>query len=101
MWMMLQQDEPHDYVVATGEAHSVRDVLEVAFDHAGLEIDEHVVIDPTLMRPAEVDHLVGDASKARRVLGWEPQVGFEELIRMMVDADLALLKREVARSGIS
>ncbi len=94
MHAMLQQDEPDDYVIATGQAHSVRDCLEIAFDHAGVSIDDHVVIDPTLLRPAEVEHLIGDASKARRVLGWEPEVGFEELIRMMVEADLALLKRE-------
>ncbi len=100
MWLMLQQDEPQDYVVATGVAHSVRDCLEIAFDHAGLPIDDHVVIDPTLMRPAEVDNLVGDASKARRLLGWEPRVSFEQLIRMMVDADLALLKHEVARRTV-
>jgi GDPmannose 4,6-dehydratase len=93
MWLMLQQDEPDDYVIATGIAHSVRDCLEVAFDHAGLEINHHVVVDPSLRRPAEVEHLVGDASKARRVLGWEPEVSFEELIRMMVDHDLALLSR--------
>jgi GDPmannose 4,6-dehydratase len=74
----------------------VRDCLEVAFDHVGLPIDDSVVVDPTLLRPAEVEHLVGDAGKARRVLGWEPRVGFEELIRMMVDADLALLRREAA-----
>jgi GDPmannose 4,6-dehydratase len=94
MHAMLQRDAPDDYVIATGQAHSVRDCLEIAFDHAGISIDDHVVIDPTLLRPAEVEHLIGDASKARRVLGWEPEVGFEELIRMMVDADLALLKRE-------
>jgi GDPmannose 4,6-dehydratase len=92
MWLMLQQDEPQDFVIATGVAHSVRDCLEVAFDHAGLEIDNHVVIDETLRRPAEVEHLIGDASKARRVLGWEPEVDFEQLIRMMVDADVALLR---------
>jgi GDPmannose 4,6-dehydratase len=98
MWMMLQQDQPGDYVIATGRAHSVRDCVEIAFDQVGLPIDDSVVVDPTLLRPAEVEHLVGDAGKARRVLGWEPQVGFEELIRMMVDADLALLKREAAFS---
>src|SRR5581483_7858938 len=97
MWMMLQQDEPQDFVIATGVPHSVRDCLEIAFDHAGLSIDDHVVVDPTLLRPAEVEHLVGDASKARRILGWEPQVSFEQLIRMMVDADHELLKRDVAR----
>jgi GDPmannose 4,6-dehydratase len=96
MWLMLQQDEPEDYVIATGAAHSVQDCLTIAFDHAGLAIDDHVVVDPSLMRPAEVEHLIGDSSKARRVLGWEPSVSFEELIRMMVDADLELLKREAA-----
>ena len=91
MWLMLQQDEPGDYVVATGVAHSVRDCLEIAFDQAGLDIDHHVVIDESLKRPAEVDHLIGDASKARRELGWEPRTSFEELIRLMVDADYELL----------
>jgi GDPmannose 4,6-dehydratase len=98
MWLMLRQDQPGDYVIATGRAHSVRDCVEIAFDQVGLPIDDSVVVDPTLLRPAEVEHLVGDAGKARRVLGWEPQVGFEELIRLMVDADLALLKREAAFS---
>ena len=92
---MLQQDEPGDYVVATGIAHSVRDCVEVAFERVGLPIDDHVVLDPAYLRPAEVEHLVGDASKARRVLGWEPEVSFEELIRMMVDADLALLRHQL------
>jgi GDPmannose 4,6-dehydratase len=91
MWLMLQRDEPEDFVIATGVAHSVKECLEVAFDHAGLEIDSHVVTDPSLQRPAEVEHLIGDASKAQRVLGWEPEVDFEQLIRMMVDADLALI----------
>jgi GDPmannose 4,6-dehydratase len=100
MWLMLQQDTPEDYVIATGQAHSVRDCVEVAFDHAGLSIDDNVVIDPSFLRPAEVEHLIGDASKARRILGWEPEVGFEELIRMMVDADLALLKHELSSRGV-
>jgi GDPmannose 4,6-dehydratase len=100
MWLMLQQDQPGDYVIATGQAHSVRDCVRVAFDHAGIPVGDSVIIDPTLLRPAEVEHLVGDAGKARRVLGWEPRVGFEELIRMMVDADLALLKREAAPRGV-
>jgi GDPmannose 4,6-dehydratase len=91
MWLMLQRDEPEDYVIATGVAHSVKECLEVAFDHAGLQIDDHVVLDPSLQRPAEVEHLIGDASKAKRQLGWEPEIDFEQLIRMMVDADLALL----------
>jgi GDPmannose 4,6-dehydratase len=91
MWQMLQQVEPGDYVIATGISHSVRDCLEIAFDHAGLPIDDHVVIDESFKRPAEVEQLVGDASKAKRVLGWDPIVSFEQLIRMMVDADLELL----------
>jgi GDPmannose 4,6-dehydratase len=93
MWMMLQQDVPEDFVVATGVTHSVRNCVEIAFDQAGISIDEHVVTDPTLVRPAEVDHLIGDATKAREQLGWEPKTDFEALIRLMVDADLALLRR--------
>ena len=93
MWRMLQRDQPEDYVIATGIAHSVRDCLEIAFDQAGLEIDGHVVIDESLRRPAEVDHLIGDASKARRDLGWEPETSFEQLIRLMVDADLRALQQ--------
>jgi GDPmannose 4,6-dehydratase len=91
MWLMLQQDEPDDYVVATGETHSVRECLELAFDQVGLETDAYVTFDAALERPAEVDQLIGDPAKARAKLGWEPTVGFEELIRMMVDADLKLL----------
>jgi GDPmannose 4,6-dehydratase len=92
MWLMLQQDEPDDYVIATGVAHSVRDCLEIAFDHAGLDTDHMVVIDESLKRPAEVDHLIGDASKAKRELAWEPGTSFEDLIRLMVDADYAVLR---------
>ena len=95
-WLMLQQDKPDDYVVATGVKHSVRELVELAFSHAGLDWQKHVVTDPTLFRPAEVNTLRGDASKARRVLGWAPKVSFAELIRMMVDADL---ERSAARSG--
>ena len=91
MWMMLQQPEADDYVIATGEVHSVREFAELAFRHAGLDWREHVVEDKSLLRPAEVDHLVGDPTKARTILGWEPVVHFPELVRMMVDADLALL----------
>jgi GDPmannose 4,6-dehydratase len=91
MWLMLQRDDPQDYVIATGVAHSVKECVEIAFDQAGLEMDGHVVIDDALKRPAEVDHLIGDASKAERELGWKPATSFEELIRLMVDADLALL----------
>jgi GDPmannose 4,6-dehydratase len=93
MWLMLQQDQPDDYVVATGTAKSVRDCLEVAFDQAGVKIDDHVETDVSLHRPAEVDHLIGDASKAERMLGWKPDTTFEQLIRLMVDADYELLKR--------
>jgi GDPmannose 4,6-dehydratase len=91
MWLMLQQDEPDDYVIATGETHSVREFCEVAFGHAGLDYEEFVVIDPEFFRPAEVDLLVGDPSKARAKLGWKPKVDFETLAVMMVDADLDLL----------
>ncbi|MFN3475934.1 MAG: GDP-mannose 4,6-dehydratase [Candidatus Methylomirabilales bacterium] len=92
MWLMLQQDHPDDYVIATGETHSVRELVEIAFSYVGLDWQEHVVIDPALIRPAEVDFLVGDASKARRKLGWRPRVSFRELIEMMVDADLTRLQ---------
>jgi GDPmannose 4,6-dehydratase len=88
MWLMLQQDEPDDYVIATGETHSVREFLDEAFGHLNLDWRMYVEIDPRYFRPAEVDLLVGDASKARRKLGWEPKVTFKELVRMMVDADL-------------
>jgi GDPmannose 4,6-dehydratase len=91
MWLMLQQDEPRDYVIATGETHTVRELCEVAFGHAGLDYRDHVTMDEAFIRPAEVDHLLGDASRARKDLGWEPQIGFEGLVRMMVDADLARL----------
>jgi len=92
MWLMLAQDEPDTFVVGTGEPHSVRQVCEIAFDHLGLDWEKHVVSDPEFARPAEVDHLCADASKARRVLNWHPEVSFEELIRMMVDADMAILE---------
>jgi GDPmannose 4,6-dehydratase len=92
MWLMLQQSKPQDYVVATAVTHSVRDLLEVAFGHVGLDYRDHVELDPSLLRPAEVHHLRGDYSKAKRELGWEPTVGFESLVQMMVDADLARLR---------
>ena len=92
MWLMLQQDQPDDYVVATGEAHSVQDLVEVAFAHAGLDWQKHVGVDPRFLRPAEVDHLIGDPSKARQKLGWKPSVDFKGLVTMMVDADIARLK---------
>jgi len=91
MWMMLQQPEAEDYVIATGRSHTVREMLEIAFRAAGLRWEDHVRTDPALLRPAEVDHLVGDATKARTRLGWKPEVGFEELIDMMVSEDLRRL----------
>jgi GDPmannose 4,6-dehydratase len=93
MWLMLQQDEPDDYVIATGETHSVRELLDEAFGRLDLDWNQFVEIDPRYFRPAEVDLLIGDASKARRKLGWEPKITFKELVRTMVDADLADLKR--------
>jgi len=93
MWLMLQEDEPEDFVIATGETHSVRECVEIAFDQAGIPVADHVKLDEALRRPAEVDHLIGDYAKAERVLGWRPQTSFEALIRLMVDADLALLQR--------
>jgi GDPmannose 4,6-dehydratase len=94
MWLMLQQDEPDDYVVCTGEAHSVREFLETAFGYAGLDYDKYVEIDPRYFRPTEVDHLLGDAGKAREKLQWTPRVTFEELTRMMVDHDMELARQE-------
>jgi len=96
MWLMLQQDQPDDYVVATGETHSVREFCELAFDHVGLTWEQYVVQDPAFMRPAEVDHLIGNPAKAGRVLGWEPSVSFPQLVQMMVDADLETLKKDGA-----
>jgi len=95
MHLMMQQDEADDYVIATGETHSVREFLELAFSHAGLNWEEHVVSDPRFMRPAEVDLLIGDASKARTKLGWTPTVSFAELVAMMVENDLRLQERQV------
>ncbi len=92
MWLMLQQDTPDDFVVATGETHSVEELVTVAFDYVGLDWHEYVVQDPRFMRPAEVDLLVGDPSKAGQVLGWEPRVTFKQLIQMMIDEDLKLLE---------
>ena len=88
MWLILQREQPDDYVVATGETHSVREFLEEAFAYAGLEWKDYVVVDPKYFRPAEVDSLLGDPRKAQAVLGWRPRVGFQELVRLMVDADM-------------
>jgi GDPmannose 4,6-dehydratase len=91
MWMMLQQDHPDDYVIATGVSHSVRELLEIAFARVGLDWQKYVRVDPALLRPAEVDHLLGDPAKARAELGWTPSVDFKQLVEMMVDADLEML----------
>ncbi|MCA9751089.1 MAG: GDP-mannose 4,6-dehydratase [Gemmatimonadetes bacterium] len=98
MWLMLQQDKPEDYVIATGETHSVREFAERAFARVGLDWEKYVVVDPALYRPAEVDQLIGDAGKAREKLGWTPEVSFDELVNLMVDADVAALERETCES---
>jgi GDPmannose 4,6-dehydratase len=100
MWRMMQQDKSDDYVIASGEPHSVKNFVDVAFAHAGLDSERHVKTDPQFLRPAEVDHLVGDASKAKRELGWEPRHSFNELVEMMVDADLERLSQRAA-TGIA
>ena len=101
MWLMLQHDTPEDFVIASGEAHSVREFALRAFEHAGLDFERHVKIDPSYYRPAEVDHLRGDSSKAFRVLGWKPRTGFDELIELMVDADIKLLDDELSGRLVS
>jgi GDPmannose 4,6-dehydratase len=103
MWMMLQRDEPDDYLVATGETHSVREFAEIAFGHVGLDWEQYVKTDPEFLRPAEVDQLVGDPSKAKKELGWEPKHSFRDLVEMMVDADLRRLSAatKVAHSPIT
>jgi GDPmannose 4,6-dehydratase len=94
MWLMMQADEPDDYVIATGETHSVREFLEEAFGYLGLDWEKYVEIDPRYFRPAEVDLLLGDPTKARTILGWEPKVGFKELVKIMIDSDMKLAERE-------
>ncbi len=94
MWLMLQQSQPDDYVVGTGETHPVRELCQIAFERVGLDWEKYVVVDPRFYRPAEVDLLISDPSKARQSLGWQPQVGFKALVEMMVDADIQLLKNE-------
>jgi GDPmannose 4,6-dehydratase len=94
MWLMLQQEKPDDYVVATGVTTTVRDMCRIAFDHAGLDMDKHLIIDPAFFRPAEVDVLLGDSGKARKVLGWKPEISLDQMIREMVDADLERLRHE-------
>jgi GDPmannose 4,6-dehydratase len=100
MWLMLQQDEPEDFVVATGETHSVRELVDVAFEYVGLDWQQYVVQDPRFMRPAEVDLLIGDPSQAREKLGWTPEVGFSELVRIMVDADLARVEAQLRQPAL-
>jgi GDPmannose 4,6-dehydratase len=95
MWLMLQQDEPDDYVIATGETHSVRELCEAAFNRVGLNWQDHVVVDQKFYRPAEVDLLIGDPAKGKEKLGWSPEVSFKELIEMMVDADVEAVKAEM------
>jgi len=100
MWLMLQQDEPEDYVIATGITHSVKDLIQIAFDYVNLNWEDYVVIDPKFVRPAEVDLLLGNATKAREKLGWKPEVDFKSLIKMMVDADLEKIKNDIQLSNI-
>ena len=100
MWMMLQQDRPDDYVIATGVSHSVRELLEIAFARVGLDWQKHTRVDPALLRPAEVDHLLGDPATARAELGWKPEVDFKQLIEMMVDADLAMVRANMPQAGV-
>jgi GDPmannose 4,6-dehydratase len=99
MWLMLQQPEPTDYVIATGVAHSVRDLCQIAFERVGLDYLRHVKLDAKFNRPAEVDHLLGDATKAHANLGWQPTVSFRELIEMMVDADVARHETHLRNTG--
>jgi GDPmannose 4,6-dehydratase len=101
MWMMLQQPRPDDFVVATGVTHSVKELLEIAFSHLGLDWQKYVEIDPALLRPTEEDPLSGDASKANKILGWKPTVTFHDMVRMMVDADLSLLSKQAAQATIA
>ncbi len=97
MWLMMQQDQADDYVVATGETHTVQRLVELAFERAGLDWQKHVTIDPRFIRPAEVDLLIGDPAKAKTELGWTPEVTFEQLVAMMVDADI---QRHTERPGV-
>ena len=100
MWLMLQQDEPEDYVIATGATHSVKDLVQIAFDYVNLNWEDYVVVDPKFVRPAEVDLLIGDSTKAGEKLRWKPEVDFRSLIKMMVDADLEKVKNNIHLSNI-
>jgi GDPmannose 4,6-dehydratase len=99
MWLMLQQDKPEDYVVGTGETHTVQEFVELAFARVGLDWKKYVVVDPKFMRPAEVDLLLSDPSRAKKELGWELKVSFEQLVQMMVDSDLAIAKQQKMLRG--
>jgi GDPmannose 4,6-dehydratase len=101
MWLMLQQDTADDFVIATGVSHSVQELLEIAFARAGLDWQKHVRVDPALLRPAEVDHLLGDAAKARAILQWTPEVGFRQLVEMMVDEDIKRLSASPSASRVA
>ena len=101
MWLMLQQEEPEDFIIATGQTHSVKDLVEIAFCTAGLDPQKHVEIDPDLIRPAEVDFLVGDAAKAREKLGWEPTISFREMIEKMLEADMAYWSAQAASNAVA
>jgi GDPmannose 4,6-dehydratase len=101
MWLILQRDEPDDFVICSGEAHAVRELVDLAFSHVDLDYNDYVVVDPKFYRPAEINVLVGDCSKARRELGWKPEVSFEELVRMMVDADLAHYQDLISRGELT
>ena len=99
MWKMLQMDRPEDFVLGMGESHSVREFLEEAFSYAGLDWQEHVKIDPRYFRPSEVDNLIADAGKAKRQLGWDPKIKFDDLVRIMVDADMRIFGLEAIGKG--
>jgi GDPmannose 4,6-dehydratase len=101
MWLMLQQDEPDDFVISTGVSHSVKELISIAFARVGLDWEKYVWQDPALLRPAEVDHLLGDSTKARKDLGWTPKVDFKALIEMMVDADVERLTAAAATARIT
>jgi GDPmannose 4,6-dehydratase len=100
MWLMLQQEEAHDYVIATGETHTVREFCEIAFEEAGLDWEKFVRVDPKFLRPAEVELLLGDYSKAKAILGWTPKVSFKELVRMMVRNDIELLSNGQSKASV-
>ena len=99
MWLMLQQDTPDDFVVSSDETHSVRELCEIAFARAGLDWEKHVLVDPKFYRPAEVQLLLGDSAKARKTLGWVPECSFQQLVHMMVDADIERVKAEAKQHG--